>query len=50
MKITHEYNEQLENILMMFDDDKLMEWFQSNSLNEKDLLELIIRDNIETEV
>jgi F0F1-type ATP synthase delta subunit len=50
MKTINEYNEQLENILMMFDDDKLMEWFKSNSLNEKDLLELIIRDNIETEV
>jgi hypothetical protein len=50
MKITNEYNEELENKLMMFDDDELMEWFKTNSLSDKDLLELIICDNIRTEV
>lgn len=46
MKTTHEYNEELENQLMMLTDDELMEWFESNKLDDKDLLELIVCANV----
>lgn len=50
MKTNHTYTEELEDKLMMLTDDQLMEWFENNKLDDKDLLELIIRDSILEEV
>lgn len=50
MKINHDYTEELEDKLMMLTDDQLMEWFENNKLDDKDLLELIICDSVLEEV
>lgn len=50
MKTNHTYTEELEDKLMMLTDDQLMEWFENNKLDDKDLLELIICDSILEEV